>query len=100
MSARNFWLRAEIDTPGGVKQCLSGGPAAADGGFTLSIEMRDQGKSRQVLTIKGSAEGDFLQLVAVDPGPRPQLHFMATGTRKPTKTTKRPAPDAAQGAQK
>ncbi len=62
MPERNFWISAEIDTPSGAKQILAGGPAARDGGFTLSIQMLDEGNSLTVVTIEGKAHMGMLFL--------------------------------------
>ena len=50
-NVRNFWLECEID---GRASNLSGGPVQRDGGFFLTIYMRDRGTVSEVGWIKGS----------------------------------------------
>lgn len=51
-NVRNFWLDATID---GKQTKLSGGPQAKDGGFTLTIKIRDNGEVSQAMRISGFA---------------------------------------------
>jgi len=50
MAVRNFWLDATID---GRKTELSGGPRSKEGGFELTIYMRDRGSIRRALNVSG-----------------------------------------------
>lgn len=50
MAIRNFWIECEID---GRKTTLTGGPQAKDGGFYLTIKMRDNGGITTPLEISG-----------------------------------------------
>ena len=51
-NVRNFWIEADVD---GKKQSVATGPRRKDGGFDMTILMRDDGEvSRQkYLTILG-----------------------------------------------
>lgn len=55
MSIRNFWIEVEID---GKKEFLKGGPKSEDGGFSLSLSQRKDGKIRRVIKIQGIANKD------------------------------------------
>jgi hypothetical protein len=62
MTLRNFWITAKID---GQKTKIAGGPRAKDGGFELTILMRDDGEKIHGLTVEGYASEDGrLRLVA------------------------------------
>ena len=47
---RNFWIEATID---GKKTKLASGPRAKDGGFELTVRMRDKGTSVVGATVTG-----------------------------------------------
>ena len=49
-NVRNFWIDANID---GRQETLSGGPQGKDGGFTLTVKMRDNGDITQPIEIAG-----------------------------------------------
>jgi hypothetical protein len=50
MAVRNFYLKADID---GRKTTLEGGPKNKEGGFDLTIYMRDKGSITTPVTING-----------------------------------------------
>lgn len=54
-NVRNFWLDVNID---GQATRLSGGPQAKDGGFDLTIKMRDNGGIIEAVDILGRANAD------------------------------------------
>ena len=62
MAVRNFWIAAEVD---GRKTELTGGPGRKDGGFHLTVYMRDKGQSIKALQVSGIAEGEQLVLTAI-----------------------------------
>ncbi|MHB9019374.1 MAG: hypothetical protein ACYC3G_00650 [Minisyncoccota bacterium] len=47
---RNFWIEGEVD---GRKTVLTGGPRSKDGGFTLTVFIKDHGTSRKALQVDG-----------------------------------------------
>jgi hypothetical protein len=55
MTVRNFWLDAEID---GRKTTLEGGPRRRDGGFTLTVYIRDDGGIKRAVRMSGQATHD------------------------------------------
>ena len=64
-NVRNWWLTANID---GRKTQQVRGPAAAAGGFVLTIQQRDAGKPITVARLVGRAQPDgTLTLTLVDP---------------------------------
>ena len=54
-NVRNFWIDCEID---GRTSTLSGGPRSKDGGFHMTIKMRNDGSIEKPLTISGYALKD------------------------------------------
>ena len=53
-NVRNFWIELEVD---GRRTKVACGPAARDGGFTLTISMRNRGNVvRDVLEVRGLAD--------------------------------------------
>jgi hypothetical protein len=48
-NVRNFWIEADVD--GGTP--IGAGPKSKDGGFSLSIFMRDKGFVKRVANISG-----------------------------------------------
>ena len=52
MAVRNFWIEGQVD--GQTRKTL-GGPLAKDGGFSLSIKVRDRGEITLPLRIDGYA---------------------------------------------
>lgn len=57
---RNFWFEAHVD---GKKHKVTGGPRAADGGFSLYTYQRNQGDIECPVEIVGRAiSNDILQL--------------------------------------
>ncbi len=57
-NVRNFWIEAEVD---GKATPVAFGPKNADGGFTLTVKMRDNGGSLAPVHIEGntSVEGEL-----------------------------------------
>ena len=50
MAIRNFWVEAEVD---GKATPVAFGPRNADGGFTLTVKMRDNGDITRPIEIAG-----------------------------------------------
>jgi len=67
MATRNFYINCQID---GRSTMLSGGPRRKDGGFDMSIMMRDDGTRRGVVLISGTAdtEGNLTLRISPDNG--------------------------------
>lgn len=64
MVVRNYWLEAKID---GRQTTLSGGPLSREGGFELTVYMRDEGEVTKPLRVRGYAgEGGKLTLHVAD----------------------------------
>lgn len=60
-NVRNFWLELDVDG----RRTVATGPQAKDGGFSLSIRMRDNGGITRAMQVSGYAEVDgSLRLVA------------------------------------
>jgi hypothetical protein len=55
VATRNFWIDAEID---GRKTTIASGPRSRDGGFDLSISMRDEGAVIRPLRVIGWCGSD------------------------------------------
>jgi hypothetical protein len=51
MAMRNFWIEADVD---GRKTRLMGGPRSKDGGFKLTVYMRDDGDSVIAAHVRGT----------------------------------------------
>lgn len=49
-NVRNFWIEGEVD---GRKTPIAFGPQEKDGGFRLTVYMRDEGRMENVLEIEG-----------------------------------------------
>jgi hypothetical protein len=62
MALRNFWIKADVD---GQSTQRGFGPRSADGGFDLTICMRDNGSSTKPVRITGFALADGTLLVTV-----------------------------------
>lgn len=63
MATRNFWLEGRID---GQKTKIEGGPRSKDGGFTLTVKMRDNGGISKPLIIEGRANEDGSLVLVVE----------------------------------
>jgi hypothetical protein len=51
-NVRNFWIELDVD---GRKERVETGPVKADGGFSLTIRMRDKGSiSNTTLEVRGN----------------------------------------------
>lgn len=53
-NVRNFWIEADID---GRKSRFASGPVRKDGGFDLTIYIRDDGSVKRALSVTGRAYG-------------------------------------------
>jgi hypothetical protein len=53
---RNFWIELEID---GRKTRIATGPEARDGGFHLTVFMRDHGETKEALIVNGAVTGGY-----------------------------------------
>lgn len=62
MVVRNFWIEGQVD---GRKSFIATGPRSKDGGFWLTIYMRDKGGSRKVIDFRGFCSGDDLLMLEV-----------------------------------
>lgn len=62
MVVRNFWIEADID---GRIAKVTGGPRSKDGGFTLTIYMRNEGGIDKPIDIKGFAKSDGSLVLSV-----------------------------------
>lgn len=56
-NTRNFWITADVD---GRKGEIATGPRSKDGGFSLTVAMRSEGKITRPLTITGEVRGGYL----------------------------------------
>lgn len=67
-NVRNFWIEASVD---GRESKLSGGPVRKDGGFSLTIFVRDDGDVTRALEIDGlcTSEGKLILRVTPKLGP-------------------------------
>lgn len=63
MATRNFWIEANID---GRKTDLRGGPRSKDGGFDMTIYIRDAGGIVNAITVLGRERDGRLSLTAFD----------------------------------
>jgi len=72
-NVRNFWIECDID---GRENVLAGGPKAKDGGFTLTVKMRDEGGISTPLRIDGYArtDGKLVLLVSNDAKKQTVVH--------------------------
>lgn len=69
---KNFWIELLID---GRKTKISTGPRSKSGGFSMTIFMRDRGKSVKGLVITGRAStgGSLVELHTTQWGPDSSL---------------------------
>jgi hypothetical protein len=58
-NVRNFWVSVEVD---GRTTNVQTGPSAKDGGFNITIHMRDKGNIIHPVSIKGRSDGETLTL--------------------------------------
>lgn len=58
-NVRNFWIKGQID---GVENNVEFGPKTKEGGFSLTVSMRDKGEICVPITIVGRAEDGKLTL--------------------------------------
>jgi hypothetical protein len=61
---RNFWIAADID---GITTPIGTGPRRHDGGFDLTISIRDHGASAPAVSIIGRAYSDGTLELTVRP---------------------------------
>lgn len=66
-NVRNFWIELDVD---GRKERIATGPRSADGGFMLTIKMREKGTVKEALVIEGvvRADGKGLALLSYEAG--------------------------------
>ena len=62
-NVRNFWLKSDID---GRQSRLTGGPRSKDGGFDLTVYVRDNSKVREALNILGRVYDGKVHLTVQD----------------------------------
>ena len=58
-NVRNFWVTLDVD---GKSAQVATGPSAANGGFSLTVLMRDRGGAIRAMEVRGRAEGGRLVL--------------------------------------
>lgn len=59
-NTRNFWIELDID---GRTQTIAGGPISKDGGFDITIRVRENGSiSDKKILIKGIAYDNILKV--------------------------------------
>lgn len=64
-TVRNFWLTLMIDGRRSIVRC---GPTGRNGGFSLRIQVRENGDvSARDVVIEGNADDDRLTIVAKSP---------------------------------
>lgn len=54
-NVRNFWIEADID---GASSKLAGGPRNREGGFELTIFMREDGEAKTAMHVVGMVDTD------------------------------------------
>lgn len=59
-NTRNFWIELEVDGRATKVAC---GPVRKDGGFYMTVKMRDCGEITKPLIVEGRADGDELTLL-------------------------------------
>ena len=64
---RNFWIEVQID---GRATPLRGGPISKDGGFSITVYMKQKGESVEAMTVTGQVtrDGDLLIKASSDIG--------------------------------
>ena len=56
-NVRNFWIELEVD---GKKHKVATGPRRSDGGFTMTIKVRENGEvSNRRIYISGKTDGEI-----------------------------------------
>ena len=63
-NVRNFWIELIVD---GKKTRIATGPVRKDGGFDLTVKMRNDGEIISALSVIGRADEGKLYLRAEDP---------------------------------
>jgi hypothetical protein len=62
-NVRNFWIELDVD---GRKERVETGPVRADGGFQMTIRIRDEGSiSDTVLLVEGNVNTNTGEIVLV-----------------------------------
>lgn len=73
-NVRNFWLELNVD---GATKRIETGPRAKDGGFELTILMRDKGSIVRALDVRGYVDREGqLRLIAEHDGARIERTMM------------------------
>lgn len=82
MALRNFWIKAYID---GKYTPMASGPRSKDGGFDLTIQMRDRGGKFTPLRVYGIAGEDGHLTLGVEYStpdePEPGVEWNRAGRR-------------------
>lgn len=65
MTVRNFWLEGRVD---GRTTEVEGGPRSKDGGFSLTVYIRDEGGIETGVRLSGYAHDDGTLSLDVSPG--------------------------------
>jgi len=63
-NVRNFWIEATVD---GRQERIESGPRSKDGGFDLTIKMRDGGGIVTALDVRGIAQNNGTLTLAIFP---------------------------------
>ena len=64
-AVRNFWIEADVD---GMSSKLAGGPKSKEGGFELTILMREEGEVSTAMHVVGFADTDGELVLKVQAG--------------------------------
>lgn len=64
MGVRNFWLEGQVD---GRATRVEGGPRSKDGGFDLTVYIRDEGGIETAVQMRGRAMSDGELILDVSP---------------------------------
>lgn len=65
MSIRNFWIDGKVD---GRATGVEGGPRPRDGGFSMTVYIRDEGGIETGVRLAGHARSDGTLALDVTPG--------------------------------
>lgn len=65
MATRNFWIEANVD---GRSTTLAGGPRSKDGGFSMTVYIRERGGVKTALNVRGYESNGKLELHYSEPG--------------------------------
>jgi hypothetical protein len=82
MAMRNWWIEGQVD---GRRSEMTGGPKSRDGGFELTVYMRDEGSSKIAVTVSGRATRAGELVLNVTPGTRMEATSCGQGFEIETK---------------